>query len=112
MAAGVRRGDIITIAAQGDCGKPRPADVIQSDALDAADSVLVALYTSAVTEAPLYRLTTPPTPANGLKVISQMMIDKILAFPRAKCGPVIGHLSAAEILMLNAMLSVMTGLAD
>ena len=28
---GVRRGDIVTVALQGDFGKPRPALVIQSD---------------------------------------------------------------------------------
>lgn len=40
------------------------------------------------------------------------MVDKVMAYPRAKCGPVIGHLSAADMLALNNMLSVMIGLAD
>jgi mRNA interferase MazF len=40
------------------------------------------------------------------------MIDKVLAYPRAKCGPVIGHLSGGEVLVLNTMLSSMIGLAD
>lgn len=39
------------------------------------------------------------------------MVDKILAYPRAKCGPVMGQLSAAELWALNTMLSVMIGLA-
>jgi mRNA interferase MazF len=112
MAGTVKRGDIVTISAPGDYGKPRPAVVVQSDALNAADSVLVALFTSSVTDAPLYRLTVEPAPANGLKAVSQVMVDKILAYPRAKCGPVIGHLSGTEILVLNTMLSVMIGLAD
>ena len=37
----VKRGDIVTVALQGDYGKPRPAVVIQSDWIDATDSVLV-----------------------------------------------------------------------
>ena len=111
MARTVKRGAIITVSAPGDYGKPRPAVVVQSDALNAADSVLVALFTSVITEAPLYRLTIAPAPANGLKSVSQVMVDKVLAYPRAKCGPVMGHLSAAEILVLNTMLSVMIGLA-
>ncbi|WP_348532417.1 hypothetical protein [Rhizobium sp. RU36D] len=49
---------------------------------------------------------------NGLNVVSQVMVDKIVAYPRAKCGPVIGHLSGANMLALNNMLSVMIGLAD
>lgn len=108
----MKRCDIVTISAPGDYGKPRPAVVIQSDALNAADSVLVALFTSSVIDAPLYRLTVEPAPANGLKAVSQVMIDKVLAYPRAKCGPVIGHLSGTEMLVLNNMLSVMIGLAD
>ena len=112
MAGTVKRGEIVTVSAQGDYGKPRPAVVIQSDALDAADSVLVALFTSAVTDAPLYRLTIEPAPENGLKAVSQVMVDKVLAYPRAKCGPAIGHLSGTDMLVLNTMLSVMIGLAD
>jgi mRNA interferase MazF len=112
MAGCVKRGDLVTVSAQGDYGKPRPAVIVQSDALNAADSVLVALITGSVADTPLYRLTIEPTAANGLKTVSQIMVDKVLAYPRAKCGPVIGHLSAAEILVLNNMLSVMIGLAD
>lgn len=108
----MRRGDIVIISAPGDYGKPRPAVIVQSDALDAADSVLVALFTTAITDAPLYRLTVEPASANGLHAASQVMVDKILAYPRAKCGGVIGRLSGAEMLVLNMMLSVMMGLAD
>jgi mRNA interferase MazF len=108
----LKRGDIVTVSAPGDYGKPRPAVVVQSDALNAADSVLVALVTSAVTDAPLYRLALDPAPTNGLKAVSQVMVDKVLAYPRAKCGGVIGRLSDADILALNNMLSVMIGLAD
>jgi mRNA-degrading endonuclease toxin of MazEF toxin-antitoxin module len=28
----MRRGDVITVAAAGDCGKPRPAVIVQTDA--------------------------------------------------------------------------------
>jgi mRNA interferase MazF len=112
MAGIVKRGDLVTVSAQGDYGKPRPAAVVQSDALHAADSVLVALLTGTIADAPLYRLTVEPTAGNGLKAVSQVMVDKVLAYPRAKCGPVIGHLSGADMLALNSMLSVMIGLAD
>ena len=112
MAGKVKRGDLVTVSAQGDYGKPRPAIVIQSDFLNAADSVLVALLTSTIADAPLYRLTVEPTAGNGLKVVSQVMVDKVMAYPRTKCGPVIGHLSGAHMLALNTMLSVMIGLAD
>ncbi len=108
----MKRGDILTIAAQGDDGKPRPAVVVQSDALNAADSVLVAPFISVIADAPLYRLTIAPTATNGVKAVSQVMVDKVLACPRAKCGPTIGCLPPADMPVLNAMLSVMIGLAD
>jgi mRNA interferase MazF len=113
VARTVKRGDFITVAAQGDYGKPRPAVVVQSDALAGADSVLVALCVgSGLIDAPFYRLTVEPRPANGLQKLSQILVDKILAYPRAKCGPVFGRLEPHELLALNSMLLVMLGLAD
>lgn len=108
----MRRGDLVSAAAPGDYGKPRPAVVVQSDALDAADSVLVALLTSDLRPAPYYRLDLQPSAANGLKAPSQVMVDKLIAYPRAKCGPSFGRLSPDELLTLNALLAVMLGLAD
>lgn len=108
----MRRGDIVIVSAPGDYGKPRPAVVVQSDSLNAADSVLIALFTSTIADAPLYRITKEPAAANGLKAVSQVMADKILAYPRAKCGPAIGRLSGTEMLVLNNMFSVTIGLAD
>ena len=87
------------------------AIVAQSDWLK-ADSVLVVLVTSTLADAPLFRLTVNPSEANGLKLPSQIMVDKILAAPREKCGAVISHLDDAAKLSLNQMLSVMLGLAD
>ncbi len=108
----MKRGDLVTVAAQGDYGKPRPAVVIQSDALADADSVLVALLTSALRDAPFYRMSLAPAETNGLKTESQVMVDKIIAYPRGKCGDAMGRLSDRDMPVLNAMLSVMIGLAD
>jgi mRNA interferase MazF len=108
----VKRGDIISVAAPGDYGKPRPAVVIQSDWLKATDSVLVALVTSALADAPLYRLQLEPTETNGLEVTSQIMVDKIIAMPRAKCGRTLRRIDDTARIALNHMLSVLIGLAD
>ena len=112
MAGRVKRGDVVTVAASGDYGKPRPAVVIQSDWLKATDSVLVSLVTSALVDAPLYRLLVEPTETNGLKVASQVMVDKIIAMPRGKCGKVIGRIDGGAMIALNHMLSVVIGIAD
>jgi mRNA interferase MazF len=108
----VKRGDLAIVSAAGDYGKPRPAIVIQSDWLKATDSVLVALLTSVLVDAPLYRLQIEPADANGLKAPSQVMVDKIIAMPREKCGRVIGRIDKTALIALNHMLSVVVGLAD
>ena len=108
----MKRGDIVTVVASGDYGKPRPAVVVQSDWLKGTASVLVALLTSSLADAPLYRLSLDPDATNGLKVPTQIMIDKILAIPRAKCGRAIGRLDEKAMIALNHMLSVVVGLAD
>jgi len=68
--------------------------------------------TGALVEAPLYRLAIEPSRANGLKEPSQIMIDKIVAIPREKCGRVIDRLSESERIALNHMLAVVIGIAD
>jgi mRNA-degrading endonuclease toxin of MazEF toxin-antitoxin module len=42
----LRRGDIVTIALQGDFGKPRPAVVVQSDLFNANHATLTVLLIS------------------------------------------------------------------
>ena len=108
----MKRGDIITVAPPGDFGKPRPAIVVQSDWLNTNSSVLVAPCTSTLADAPLYRLAVAPSEANGLKLPSQIMVDKITPILRIKCGAVVGALDQATLIALNNMLSVVIGIAD
>ena len=108
----MRRGDLVIVSAPRDYGKPRPAVVVQSDWLTATDTVLVALLTTALAEAPLYRLMIEPSGLDGLKEPSQIMIDKIVAIPREKCGRVIGRLNESERITLNHALAVVVGIAD
>ena len=106
------RGDIITVSAPGAYGKPRPAVVVQSDWLDGTDSVLVCLMTGTLRPAPLFRLTVEPSAENGLTLTPQIMVDKVLALPRSKCGGVIGRLDQDTLVGLNQRLAVVLGLAD
>ncbi len=110
----MRRGDIVIVSAQGDHGKPRPAVVVQSDWLSANDSVLVALCTTTLIDAPtpIYRLTVEPSATNGLERKSQIQVDKIVAMRRHKCRPTNGRLDDGTLTDLNHMLSVVIGLAD
>lgn len=108
----MKRGDLITVAVSGDYGKPRPALIIQSDWLAETESILLCLVTSTIRDAPLFRLTLDPKPANGLRARSQVMVDKIVAVRRDKCGMVIGHLDEADLIALNRILALVVGIAD
>ena len=108
----MKRGDIVTVAVAGDYGKPRPAVIIQSDWLDDTDSVLVCLLTTTPRDTPLYRLPVIPTPSSGLREPSQIMVDKIMAVRRDRCGSAIGRLGEAEIVSLGRMLALVVGIAD
>jgi mRNA interferase MazF len=48
----MNRGDFVTIAMQGDFGKPRPALVIQSDPFNQHATVTVLLVPSTLVDAP------------------------------------------------------------
>jgi mRNA interferase MazF len=108
----LKRGDIVTVAVSGDYGKPRPALVIQSDILEATDSVLVCLITTTIRDAPLYRVTIPAGEVTGLREPSQIMADKIMTVRRDRCGPPIGKVDAATKLALSRLLAFVTGIAD
>ncbi len=54
----MRRGDLVTVALQGDLGKPRPALVIQSDLFDAHPSVAILPLTSEMRDTPLFYIAT------------------------------------------------------
>lgn len=106
----MRRGDLVTVAAPGDYGKPRPALVIQSDLFDELPSVTVCLVTSALRDAPIFRITVDPSPATGLQRVSQIQIDKIVTVARERVGGVIGRLDDTTLLKVSRSLAVFVGL--
>jgi mRNA interferase MazF len=109
----MRRGDVVTVAATGDYGKPRPAIIVQTDAFpqDHA-SVVVCRLTSEIVEAPDFRVTIDPSAQDGLRVRSQVMADKPVAIRRGRIGRRIGRLGVAEMVRLNVALAFVMGLAD
>jgi mRNA interferase MazF len=109
----MRRGDVVTVAATGDYGKPRPAVIVQTDALPAAHaSVVVCQMTSECSDAPDFRVTIDPTDSNGLRVRSQVMADKPVTIRRDRIGRQVGHLDDNDIGRLNIALAFVMGLAD
>ena len=109
----MKRGDVVTVAASGDYGKPRPAVIVQTDALPAEHaSVIVCQMTSDIAEAPDFRITIEPTEKNGLRTRSQLMADKPVTIRRERIGRKIGSLDEKDIDRLNVALAFVMGLAD
>lgn len=106
-----RRGDLVTIALQGDAGKPRPALIVQSDLFDLHLSVVVVPLTSELREAPLFRLRLQPDDRSGLHEPSELMIDKPQTVRRDRVGPVFGTLSGEQMVEVNRALALFLGLA-
>lgn len=104
------RGDLVSIALQGDFGKPRPALVIQTDWFATHGSVTVLPVTGTLMEAPLLRVTVQPNADNGLQKTSQIMVDKVMTVPRDKLGPAFGRIDADTLLEVERCLAVFLGL--
>ena len=107
----MRRGNMVTIVQPGAYGKPRPALIIQSDFFDVHPSVTVLPVTSELRNAPLFRLRVEPSGENGLRVTSEIMVDKVTTVPREKVGGVFGQLESHHVVELERLLAVFLGLA-
>lgn len=107
----MKRGDLLTIALQGDLGKPRPALMVQSDLFVFHPSAVILPITSELRDTPLFRITIDPTERNGLVKRSQIMIDKPQAVSRDKLGPVFGSLADEQMIAVNRALALFLGFA-
>ena len=107
----MRRGDFVTIAMQGDFGKPRPALTIQADQFDEHATVTVLPVTSTIVAAPLLRIMVEPNADNGLQRPSQVMVDKAMTVKRDKIGSTIGRIDAETLVEVERCLAVFLGIA-
>ncbi len=107
----MKRGDLVTIALQGDYGKPRPALVVQSNFFSEHPSVTILPVTSDLRKAPLFRIDVEPTTVTNLEKRSQVMVDKVQTVPREKLGAAFGRLDDATMLTINRALAVWLGFA-
>jgi mRNA interferase MazF len=108
----IARGDVVICAAPGNYGKPRPAVVVQSDLFNATHaSVVVCLITSHLEDAPLFRIPAPAGRGSGLKVPSQVMVDKVIAIPRNRITARTGVLAADSLKAIDNALRLWFELA-
>lgn len=107
----MKRGEVWTVSAQGYAGKPRPAVIVQSERFDATASLMVCVFTTDETDAPLPRLLIEPSEANCLREASRLMVDKLVTVPKERLGRKIGRLSDEDVMRLNRSMLVFLGLA-
>lgn len=106
----MRPGDLVTVALQSDYGKPRPALIIQTDQFDNLGSAVILPFTTLI-DAPLLRPTVEPTPANGLRTPSQIMLDKPMTVKIERTGPSFGNLDDLVMIGVSRSLALFLGLA-
>ncbi len=106
----MKRGDVVLVAVQGDHGKPRPALVVQNDLIDDIDTTLVCLITTSTDVRAPFRFAIAPTPGNGLRHQSYVMLDKTTMILRQKCRAVVGRLSDEQLTDVDVRLAFVFGL--
>ncbi|MFC0241093.1 type II toxin-antitoxin system PemK/MazF family toxin [Rhodopseudomonas telluris] len=104
------RGDVVLVAMQGDYGKPRPAVVVQHEDFDQIPSVVVLPLTTELRDIDVVRIAVEPTSDNGLRHLSQIMVDKITAVAPRRIGSRIGRLSPEEMTAVNRALAIFLGI--
>ncbi len=104
-----QRGDLVTVSLQGDYGKPRPALIVQTDLLNELDSVVLCPVTGELRTA-VFRVTVEPTTNNGLRALSQIMMDKSSTLPRLKIGTPFGRLEDERMRAVDRALLLVVGL--
>jgi mRNA interferase MazF len=109
----LKRGEIWTISGGADfTGKPRRAVIVQSDDFDSTRSIAVCPLTSVPVSTVYARFVILASDATGLRVDSQVMVDKISTIPKSKVGRRLGRLRSDDITRLNQRLALFLGLAD
>ena len=104
----MQRGDLVTVSLQGDYGKPRPALIVQTDLLAELEGVVLCPVTSELRTA-AFRVTVEPTTHNGLRVLSQVMVDKLSTLPRSKISAPFGGLEDDRMRAVDRALLLVVG---
>ncbi|MBA3404337.1 MAG: type II toxin-antitoxin system PemK/MazF family toxin [Gemmatimonadaceae bacterium] len=108
----MKRGDIIKAISAKEYGKPRPSLVVQANSFEGLKSVVICPLTSDLLESSDIRLRIEPNARNGLRLPSNIMIDKVSTIPRARCREVIGKVDELTLERVAANLSLLLGLGD
>lgn len=110
----MRRGDVVLVVLAGDYGKPRPAIVLQDDALNsksAVTSVIVCPLTSHETISDGIRIPIHPDERKGLTTRSEAMVDKITSVRVALVRATVGEVDQRTMRAIEQALLLVLGFA-
>ena len=96
---------MVLVSGKGDYGKSRPAVIVQADYLaEHLNSLTVCPMTSDLLKNVSLRVGIEPSLSNGLKIPSEMMVDKMQTFPKTKVFGPIGAINADDMRRLDRAL--------
>jgi mRNA interferase MazF len=102
--------EVWTIAGGEHTSKPRPCMIIQSDAIPAFDTVVVAPITSFKADTDLYRIPVQAEPGTGLLQDSFIEIEKISAVKKRYLGKNIGVISTSCFMGIDKSVAELLGI--
>lgn len=105
----MKRGDLVTIALQGDYGKPRPALIVQSDLFCEHPSVTILPVTSELRDTPLFRIRLEAGAPNNVQKPCEIMVDKAQSVSRERIDKVFGRVTDEKMLEVNRSLAIFLG---
>ncbi len=106
----MKRGEIWTLQDKNYASKARPVVVIQDDAHNTFDSVILCLFTTYDSEDIDTRVLVKASPENGLHKDSYVMTDKIVTVDKSILCESIGQLSKEDMKAVSKQLKVILGL--
>jgi mRNA interferase MazF len=108
----VKRGDVVLVVVPNELGRPRPGVVVQADEFkEDLSTIVICPITSDLQDKLRLRPIIEAIPANGLRLRSQIMTDKMIALRRDRVRSVIGHIDTETSEQLDRALLVVLGLA-
>ena len=109
----MKRGDVVTVVLPSALGKPRPAVIVQTDSMTESQlkTVFVCPITSFSSGPSIFRAPVEPNPTNGLKLQSEVMVDKISPASRQRVGEVIGTFDDVTMRRVERSMALALGFA-
>ena len=109
----LHRGDLIIAVFARDYGKPRPAVVVQSNLFNASHgSVVLCPISSDLTGFSVFRVRLIQAETSGLRMDSEVMVDKMGAVDRDRIRQRIGRLSPPQMSLVDQALQIWLDLPD